>query len=87
MPIRIIPAIHQHVFGLWPLGKSRSCADVVIGLTCGQEHADGACYGVGDSVQCRVHAAFGAANQATTPLFRVSVLIKPLLAPISGRPL
>lgn len=69
IPIRIITAVGQHVFGRRQILQQRPCSNVIAALACRQEHAQGATESVRDGVQFRVHPALGSSNQATTPPF------------------
>ena len=69
IPVGILAAICQQVFG-WRQGVEESPrADVVAALACRQEHAHGAARRICDGMQLRVHPALGPANQAATPPF------------------
>ena len=69
IPIRIMAAIRQHVFGRWKLIKKRPSSDVITGLARTQKHPDWPADGIGYGVKFRVHPTLGAPDQASTPPF------------------
>ena len=69
IPISIIAAIGQHVFGHGKLIKKCPRSDVITGLSRAQKQPNWSPHGIGYGVKFRVHAAFGASDQASAPPF------------------
>ena len=69
IPISIITAISQHVFGRWKLVEQCARTDVITGLACTQKHPQRPTQSISHCVQFGVHSAFGAPDQTPTPPF------------------
>lgn len=68
-PIGIISPICEQEIGFRKRAEQRCCAGVVADLSRAQKEAQRLAMSIGQGVQFRVEAAFGAADQATAPPF------------------
>ena len=68
-PVSVIAAITEQPFDVWQAVEQCPRADIIAHLPGGDEQVDRSSLAVADGVQFGVHAAFGPANQASTPPF------------------
>jgi hypothetical protein len=69
IPVWIIAAIRQHLFGVWKITQSGLRIDVNAERPHGQEHSQGATNSARDGTEVRVHPIIRAPDQASSPLF------------------
>ncbi len=63
-PIGVVAAVAEQLLCVWQVIQQGSRAGVVADLARGHEEVQGAAIRVGDGMELRVHAAFGASDQA-----------------------
>ena len=68
-PVGVVAAVAEQPLRLWQIVQQRCCAGVIADLSGGHEEAERPAVGIGDSMQLRVHAALGAADQPSETPF------------------
>ena len=74
-PVSIIAAVAKQPPDVWQAAQQSPRADVIAHLSGSDEQIERSPLAVADGVQLGVHAAFGAADQASTPPFLTAMLV------------